>query len=81
MEFNFKEGKFEMEEACRRHGGPFDRGMCASYYRRGFKPHFFTGDTYKSPEVAKDQMTEAEIKAYTRGFQWNEHLGDYKDYG
>ena len=64
-----------------RHGGPFDRGSADSYYRRGFRPHYFVGGTYQSEEITEDQMTEAEIQAYRAGFQYNEDLGDFKDWG
>lgn len=64
----------------KRHGGPYDRGSADSYYRRSFKPHYYVSGTGTSPEVTKDQMTEAEIAAYTAGFKYNEEAGTFKDY-
>ena len=65
----------------KRHGGPYDRGGMDSYYRRGFNPHYFTGDTYQSDRVELADMTPEEITAYTKGYNDNEDLGDYKDWG
>lgn len=65
----------------KRHGGPWDRGTCDSYYSRGFNPHYFVGDTHSSPYVSTTQMTAAEITAYTAGYNWNEKSGDKKDWG
>ncbi len=70
-----------MNNYDKRHGGAFDRGSADSYYRRGFRPHYFVGGTYQSEEITEDQMTEAEIQAYRAGFQYNEDLGDFKDWG
>ena len=64
-----------------RHGGPYDRGMMDSYYRRSFNPHYFVGDTLSSDLVEMDKMTAEEITAYTAGYRDNEQLGDYKDWG
>jgi hypothetical protein len=64
-----------------RHGGPFDRGSADSYYRRDYNPHYFVGDTYNSPRVPLEAMTAEEIAAYTAGFNYNEELGDHKDWG
>ena len=33
------------DKGFNRHGGPMDRGAADSYYRRQFRPHFFSGDT------------------------------------
>ena len=64
-----------------RHGGPWDRGGADSYYQRGFRPHYFVGDTYRSEAVMADQMTEEELEAYAAGYKDNEELGAYKDWG
>jgi hypothetical protein len=50
-----------------RHGGPYDRGMADSYYRRGRTPHY------------KD-MTPDEVEAYNAGYDDNEEAGDYKEW-
>jgi hypothetical protein len=68
-------------EYDKRHGGPYDRGGMDSYYRRGFNPHYYTGDTYQSELVKLEDMTPEEITAYTKGYNDNEDLGDYKDWG
>ena len=65
----------------KRHGGAFDRGSADSYYRRGRHPHYFKGATYSSEEVTEKDMTPEEIKAYNDGFDYNESLGNYKDWG
>jgi len=65
----------------KRHGGPFDRGTCDSYYHRGYRPHYYVGDTLNSPLVDVIEMTIAEVAAYNAGFQWNEKFGDKKDWG
>jgi len=63
-----------------RHGGPWDRGSADSYYERGFNPHYFVGDSYNSPRISMEQMTAQEITAYTAGFNYNEELGDHKQW-
>jgi len=64
-----------------RHGGPFDRGSCDSYYRREFDPHFYVGDTYKTERVELKDMSPEDVVAYTAGFNFNERYGDFKDWG
>ena len=51
-----------------RHGGAYDRGSADSYYGRECDPHYFTGDTYRSTEILKENMTEEEIAAYMEGY-------------
>ena len=63
-----------------RHGGPFDRGGADFYYGRGFDPHYFTGGTYTSDRVKRDDMTAAELAAYRAGYEAAELAGDTKDY-
>lgn len=70
-----------MTQYDERHGGPWDRGSADSYYRRHPKPHYYVGKTNMSERVEADQMTQEEIDAYWAGFEYNESLGDYKDYG
>jgi len=65
----------------RRHGGPFDRGMADSYYRRGRFPHFYVGATGTSELLEEEQMSEAELNAYHAGFSYNENVEqDYKEW-
>ncbi len=64
-----------------RHGGPYDRGSADSYYRRGYHPHYFKGDTYSSEMVTLAEMTAEEITAYTAGYNDNEESGCFKDWG
>ena len=64
-----------------RHGGPYDRGSCDSYYGRDYNPHYFVGDTYNSPKIELAQMTAQEIVAYTAGFRDNELANNFKDIG
>ena len=64
-----------------RHGGPYDRGGADSYYRRGFKPHYYSGDSMQSDEIPEALMTTAEVDAYRAGYNDNEDLGAFKDWG
>lgn len=64
-----------------RHGGPYDRGGADSYYRRGFKPHYYSGASMQSEEIPEVLMTSVEIDAYRAGYNANEELGDFKDWG
>jgi hypothetical protein len=61
-----------------RHGGPWDRGACDSYYRRGREPHYYVGDTYASLRVEEAQMTTDELDEYHMGFVDNERDGGRK---
>lgn len=61
----------------RRHGGPYDRGSADAYYGRKFSPHYYTGDTYQSDRIEKENMTEAEIEAYKKGFNEQD---DFKEW-
>tara|TARA_B110000444_G_scaffold102216_2_gene96503 strand:- start:1434 stop:1688 length:255 start_codon:yes stop_codon:yes gene_type:complete len=64
-----------------RHGGPYDRGGADSYYRRGCKPHYYTGSTHDSNRIEQCDMTDAEIRAYEAGYKDNEDAGEFKDWG
>ena len=63
-----------------RHGGPYDRGMADSYYRRNYNPHYYLGATSTTPRVTLKDMTPNEIVAYTAGYNDNEESGDFKEY-
>jgi hypothetical protein len=63
-----------------RHGGPYDRGTADSYYGRDYWPHYFVGDTHNSRRVDMEQMTPAEIVAYTAGYNDNEADGNKKEW-
>jgi hypothetical protein len=63
-----------------RHGSPYDRGMADSYYRRGYTPHYYKGDTGTSERVNLKDMTPDEIVAYTAGYNDNEESGDHKEW-
>jgi len=69
-----------MKKYDERHGGPYDRGNADSYYQRGFRPHYFTGNTYNSLEITEERMTEAEIEAYRAGYEDNEATGNFKEW-
>jgi len=66
--------------AFTRHGGAYDRGAADSYYNRGPQPHYFIGDTYKSTQIEKADMSAEEIAAYMQGYNDNEKFGDKKEY-
>ena len=63
-----------------RHGGPYDRGMADSYYRRGRNPHYYVGATSTTPRVGFKDMTPDEVVAYNAGYDDNEESGDHKEY-
>lgn len=68
-------GKYDM-----RHGSPWDRGEADSYYHRCNEPHYYIGDTSRSPKVEAEDMTPEEIEAYCAGYLWNEYYGQKKNY-
>ena len=64
-----------------RQGGPYDRGRADFWYGRPYDPHYFKGATYTTDKVELDDMTAAEITAYTAGYRDAEQRGDQKDWG
>ena len=73
--------KASIAERHKKHGGAFDRGSADSYYRRKRSPHIWPDGTMHGEMIPEEKMTEEEIAAYHAGFDWNEELGDYKDWG
>jgi hypothetical protein len=67
-------------EINRRHGGPYDRGRADSYYGRGFNPHYFIQDTYRSQEITLVAMTGDEILEYAQGYKDNEAAQNFKEW-
>lgn len=65
----------------KRHGGPYDRGSADSYYQRGEDPHYYVGDTYSSERVEITDEDSEEYKAYMAGYNDNEKLRNFKDWG
>ena len=63
-----------------RHGGPFDRGSADSYYRRSYRPHYYIGGTHSSPLVMEAEMTQDDLDAYQAGFEYNEWMGNHKEW-
>lgn len=63
------------------HGGPFDRGSADSYYGRAPVPHFWLNGTGLGTKVERDSMSKDQIDAYYAGYEYNEMLGDRKDWG
>jgi hypothetical protein len=43
-------------------------------------PHYFVGDTHRSPRIDMAQMTDTEIAAYAAGYRDNEADGNKKEY-
>jgi len=73
---------FGVENEMVRHGGPFDRGSADSYYRRMLDPHYFVSGTNRSERVGHNRMTQAQIKEYHAGHEYNEVVNqDWKDWG
>jgi hypothetical protein len=64
----------------KRHGGPYDRGSADSYYRRGYRPHYYAGGNSTSEKVVQNQMTPEEIEAYAAGYDDNEAQGNFKEW-
>lgn len=60
-----------------RHGSPQDRGSADRYYGRPFDPHYYIGNSYTGSAVSEENMTDAEIREYTYGWD-NEN--DRKDW-
>ena len=63
-----------------RAGGPYDRGMADSYYRRATNPHYYQGNTGSSLRVTYKDMTPDQVEAYYAGYRDNEEEGDYKQW-
>lgn len=63
------------------HGDPFDRGSADSYYGRRYDPHWWPEGTMKGDKVEQADMSMEEIEAYAAGWEYNETLGDKKDWG
>ena len=72
--------EFNGKEYDARHGGPFDRGAADSYYGRPIKPHFYTGGTGTSTLVPKYGMSKEAIEEYHAGYDYNEKMGDKKEW-
>ena len=64
----------------REHGGPFDRGSADSYYSRPQDPHFYPEGSYNGDRVEPKDMTLAQMRAYFRGYEYNEQFGDKKSW-
>ena len=64
----------------KRHGSPFDRGSADAYYRRPFRPHFFTDATYASDEIMEEHMTREQREAYAAGYAQTCIFGDHKNW-
>ena len=63
------------------HGSPFDRGQADSYYRRGRDPHWYPNGSYKEPRIDESEMTPEEIQEYHLGFDHNEEMAIFKNWG
>jgi hypothetical protein len=63
------------------HGSPFDRGSADSYYGRPQDPHFYPEGSYNGDRVEPKDMTLVQMRAYFRGYEYNEQFGDKKDWG
>jgi hypothetical protein len=61
------------------HGSPFDRGGADSYYGRGRDPHYYPNGSYNGEPVV--ELTAEELEAYNAGFDHNEYLRNFKDWG
>lgn len=60
------------------HGCLFDRGSADSYYGRGRDPHYGGVGGDSGPRV---EVTDPEsVAEYMAGYDYNERMGDKKDY-
>ena len=75
IDYTAKPQEFEGQLYDQRHGGPFDRGACDSYYGRDYWPHYFVGDTHRSRRVDMEQMTDNYA-----GYRDKEANGDKKEW-
>lgn len=53
----------------KRHGGPYDRGSADKWYGRVYEPHYYVGDTAASERIELQDMSAAEIVAYSVGYK------------
>lgn len=70
-----------MNDFDKRHGGPWDRGAADNFYGRPFNPHYFKESTNPLLRVSKNHMSPDELDAYKNGWEWNESIGNKKDWG
>ena len=81
MKLNFK-GEDPMDKNRHdKHGGPYDRGSADSYYGRGHNPHYYEGGTGTSAKIEQKDMTPDQISEYSAGYDRNEEIGSFKDWG
>ena len=62
----------------KRHGGAWDRGSADSYYRRPYSPHKYVAGTGTSERV--ESLSADDLAAYEAGWNYNERLGDFKQW-
>jgi hypothetical protein len=62
------------------HGSAFDRGSADSYYSRPQDPHFYPEGSYRGTRVEATEMTLSQMRAYYRGYEYNEQFGDKKSW-
>lgn len=70
----------DLSDVDKTHGMPFDRGGADSYYRRGAEPHYWPEGTGNGYRVEECDMTPRQVKEYILGYEYNESLGDHKDW-
>ena len=80
MGMAIQQGDYRNRPIFTRHGGAYDRGVMDSYYRRGFSPHYYTGDSFNSTRIDLVDMSVEEILAYTQGYDDNERDGNHKEW-
>jgi hypothetical protein len=77
--FTGKKGVLIMQtEIDKSHGSPWDRGRADSYYHRSRDPHCYPLGTYNGDRVT--ELTDAQVKEYLAGYEWNEKFGDKKSW-
>lgn len=63
------------------HGSPYDRGRADSYYRRKFNPHWYNYENKAMERRVKIEKGTPEYEEYKRGYEDNEEVGEFKDWG
>ena len=61
------------------HRSPFDRGTADSYYHRDRDPHKGGVGGDSGPRIT--DLSDDELDSYHAGYDYNEEMGDKKDWG
>jgi len=62
------------------HGSPFDRGSADSWYSRPMVPHKGGVGGDSGLRIEAQDLSLAEMRAYYKGYEYNEQHGDKKSW-